>query len=404
MAIALEFRGEITLISTGFTAKAVSVIMSAVIGFFGSAAGFRTGRLDSLKSVTKVADNYYIMDYTYDYDIDTLLESKTGNSTTAGLLLYSFADVFLQFNPCARKIVSNLGLYGDIDSELIAAIMGKALSFTSFGCTTFNASTPSGDKLFARNYDYMDSPGMTVWTHPKDGYASVSTVSLYFLGYGGDFLPDNALTSLLTLIAPYIPVDGMNEKGLSIGVLELETPETFTQTEKKDITTTAVIRAVLDHAATVDEAVEIFMNYDMHDLLGGACTYHYQIADAKGDTAIIEYAGGEPTVIRPGKSGTLIAANFWLTDGIDDPEGLGRDRYDTAQKMLKKKNYKVSETEAMSILDAVHMDNDDMNGYICSTLWSVVYNNSAKTFIICPMYDYGRQYKFSLDTPLSYTY
>ncbi len=385
-----------------FSTKAVSVFLSAIIGIFGSITGIRTGRAESLDSITKVADNYYIMDYTYDYDLDTLLESRTGNSTTAGLLLYSFADVFLQFNPCARKVVSNLGLYFDIDSEKTSEIMQKALSLTGFGCTTFNAKTPSGDKLFARNYDYMDSPGMTVWTHPKDGYASVSTVSLYFLGYGGDFLPEGPLTSLLTLIAPYIPVDGMNEKGLSIGVLELETPETFTQTEKKDITTTAVIRTVLDHAATVDEAIEIFKKYDMHDLLGGACTYHYQIADASGKTAIIEYANGEATVLRPGKSGTMIAANFWLTKGVDDPEGLGRDRYATAEKMLKRKNYKVSEKEAMDILKAVHLENEDMNGYICSTLWSVVYNNTAKTFTLCPMYNYSTRYVFSVGNPLNY--
>ncbi len=392
--------GCMTLQAAGFSIRFLSVILSAVIGFFGSVTGFRAGRLNSLSSVTKAADNYYLMDYTYDYDLDTLLESRTGNSTTAGLLLYSFADVFLQLNPGARKIVSNLGFYGKIDSKGISRIMQKALSFTGFGCTTFNATTPSGDRLFARNYDYMDSPGMTVWTHPKDGYASVSTVSLYFLGYGGSFMPDSKLTSLLTLIAPYIPVDGMNEKGLSIGVLELETPETFIQTQKKDITTTAVIRTVLDHAATVDEAVKIFKNYDMHDLLGGGCTYHYHIADASGKTAIIEYVNGEATVIRPGKSGTLIAANFWLTGGVDDPEGLGRDRYATAEKMLKKKNYRVTEKEAMGILDAVHMEDSDMNGYICSTLWSVVYNNSKRTFTVCPMFNYDKPFRFSVSKPL----
>ncbi len=390
------------MMSIGFSTKALSLILSAAIGFFGSAAGLRSGRLDSLKSITKVADGYYLMDYTYDYDLDTLLESNTGNSTTAGLLLYSAADVFLQLNPFARKIVSNLGLYCDIDSEKASRIMQAVLGATGFGCTTFNASTPKGEKLFARNYDYMDSPGMTVWTHPKNGYASVSTVSLYFLGYGGSFLPENTLTSILTLIAPYIPVDGMNEKGLSIGVLELETPETFTQTEKKDITTTAVIRNVLDHAATVDEAVAIFMKYDMHDLLGGACTYHYQIADASGKTAIIEYVNGKTTVLRPGKSGTMIAANFWLSKGVDDPDGLGRDRYNTAKKMLKSKNYKVTEKEAMGILNAVHLENSDMNGYICSTLWSVVYNNTGRTFTVCPMYNYTKQYKFSVNNPLKY--
>ena len=392
------------MLTINLPAKAVSVVLSAVIGFSGSALGLRSGRADSLKSVTKVTDNYYIMDYTYDYDLDTLLESATGNSTTAGLLLYSFADVFLQLNPGARKVVSNLGLYCDIDSKGVSQFMQKALSFTGFGCTTFNAAAPSGDMLFARNYDYMDSPGMTVWTHPEDGYSSVSTVSLYFLGYGGSFLPEGPMSSLLTLIAPYIPVDGMNEKGLSIGVLELETPETFVQTEKKDITTTAVIRTVLDHAATVDEAVKIFMKYDMHDLLGGACTYHYQIADAAGRTAIIEYVNGETTVLRPGKTGTLIATNFWLSEGVDDPDGLGRDRYDKAKKMLGKKNYTVSEKEAMNILNAVHIENEDMNGYICSTLWSVVYNNTKKTFTICPMYNYGKQYRFSLSSPLKYSY
>ena len=383
-----------------FFSKAVSLIVSAGIAFSGSVAGFRTGRIESLKSVTKAADGYYLMDYTYDYDRDTLLESKTGNSTTAGLLLYSVADVFLQLNPAARKIVSNLGLYGNIDSAKVSAIMQKVLSVTGFGCTSFNASTPSGDRLFGRNYDYMDSPGMTVWTHPKDGYASVSTVSLYFLGYGGDFMPDSFMKSLLTLIAPYIPVDGMNEKGLSIGVLELETPETFIQTEKKDITTTAIIRAVLDHAATVEEAVAIFRSYDMHDLLGGACTYHYQIADAKGKTAIIEYVNGKTTVLRPGKSGTLIAANFWLSQGVDDPDGLGRDRYETAKRMLKKTNYRVSEKKAMDILEAVHMEDEDMNGYICSTLWSIVFNNTQKTFTVCPMHNYDKPLRFSVFKPL----
>lgn len=383
-----------------YLTKTISVILSALLGFLGSTTGLWVEQHDSLKSITKVADNYYLMDYTYDYDLDTLLESKSGNSTTVGLLLYSFADVFLQLNPEAKKIISNLGFYIDIDNEGVSDFFSKVSDFASFGCTTFNATTPSGDKLFARNYDYMDSPGMTVWTHPKDGYASVSTVSLYFFGYGGSFLPEDLLTSLLTLLAPYIPVDGMNEKGLSIGVLELETPETFQQTEKKDITTTAVIRHVLDHAATVDEAIAIFNEFDMHDFLGVGCTYHYQIADASGDTAIIEYANGETTVLRPDESETLVATNFWLSEGVDDPEGVGYDRYETAKSMLMENNYIVTEEEAMNILDATHLENADLHGYICSTLWSIVFNNTDKTFTVCAMYDFDNVYKFSVNQPM----
>ena len=383
-----------------YLTKTISVILSALLGFLGSTTGLWVEQHDSLKSITKVADNYYLMDYTYDYDLDTLLESKSGNSTTVGMLLYSFADVFLQLNPEAKKIISNLGFYIDIDNEGVSDFFSKISDFASFGCTTFNATTPSGDKLFARNYDYMDSPGMTVWTHPKDGYASVSTVSLYFFGYGGSFLPEDLLTSLLTLLAPYIPVDGMNEKGLSIGVLELETPETFQQTEKKDITTTAVIRHVLDHAATVDEAIAIFNEFDMHDFLGVGCTYHYQITDASGDTAIIEYANGETTVLRPDESETLVATNFWLSEGVDDPEGVGHDRYETAKSMLKENNYIVTEEEAMNILDATHLENADLHGYICSTLWSIVFNNTDKTFTVCAMYDFDNVYKFSVNQPM----
>ena len=383
-----------------YLTKTISVILSALLGFLGSTTGLWVEQHDSLKSITKVADNYYLMDYTYDYDLDTLLESKSGNSTTVGMLLYSFADVFLQLNPEAKKIISNLGFYIDIDNEGVSDFFSKISDFASFGCTTFNATTPSGDKLFARNYDYMDSPGMTVWTHPKDGYASVSTVSLYFFGYGGSFLPEDLLTSLLTLLAPYIPVDGMNEKGLSIGVLELETPETFQQTEKKDITTTAVIRHVLDHAATVDEAIAIFNEFDMHDFLGVGCTYHYQIADASGDTAIIEYANGETTVLRPDESETLVATNFWLSEGVDDPDGAGHDRYETAKSILSEKNYTVTEAQAMDILDKTHIENEDLHGFICSTIWSIVFNNSKKTFDICTMYDFDKVYTFSVDEPM----
>ncbi|MBO5859141.1 MAG: linear amide C-N hydrolase [Clostridia bacterium] len=383
-----------------YLTKIISVILSALLGFLGSTTGLWVEQHNSLKSITKVADNYYLMDYTYDYDLDTLLESNSGNSTTVGLLLYSFADVFLQLNPDAKKFISNLGLYIDIDSEGVSEFFSNISDLATFGCTTFNATTPSGDKVFARNYDYMDSPGMTVWTHPKDGYASVSTVSLYFFGYGGNFLPEDLLTSLLTLLAPYIPVDGMNEKGLSIGVLELETPETFQQTEKKDITTTAVIRHVLDHAATVNEAIAIFEEFDMHDFLGVGCTYHYQIADASGDTAVIEYANGETTVLRPDETGTLVATNFWLSEGVDDPEGAGYDRYETAKSMLKQNNYIVSEKEAMDILDATHIENVDLHGFICSTIWSVVFNNSDKTFSVCTMYDFDNIYKFSVNEPM----
>ena len=157
---------------------------------------------------------------------------------------------------------------------------------------------------------------------------------------------------------------------------------------------------MLDHAATVEEAVEIFNSYDIHDLIGAGCTYHYQIADANGDTAIIEYANDETTVLRPDETGTLVATNFWLSEGVEDPDGVGYDRYETAKNMLAEKKYVLTENEAMDILEATHMVNEDLHGYICSTIWSVVYNNTDRTFDLCAMYDFDNVYRFSIDEPM----
>ena len=97
--------------------KILSVVLSILLGFMSSSTGKWGDQLDSLQSIKKVADNYYLMDYTYDYDLDTLLASNTGNSTTVGMLLYSAADVFLQLNPEEKKLIADLGLYVDIEDH-----------------------------------------------------------------------------------------------------------------------------------------------------------------------------------------------------------------------------------------------------------------------------------------------
>ncbi|KXB41332.1 carcinine hydrolase/isopenicillin-N N-acyltransferase family protein [Amygdalobacter nucleatus] len=73
------------------------------------------------------------------------------------------------------------------------------------------------------------------------------------------------------LAAAYTPLDGINEKGLSVGIcMTYQGPgkkgniATDQQTDKKDITSTILLRLMLDKAATVDEAIQIAQSYDMH--------------------------------------------------------------------------------------------------------------------------------------------
>ena len=59
----------------------------------------------------------------------------------------------------------------------------------------------------------------------------------------------------------------------------------------------AVIREILDHAATVDEAIEIFnrFNIDM-----GSVPIHYLVTSAAGDSAVVECSGRTMATVLDG--------------------------------------------------------------------------------------------------------
>lgn len=355
-------------IASFFTA--VLVFISSV---FSPAFTPLSDRVDTMKSVTEIEDGLYVMDCTYDYNSDALY--KNGVNSSLQLILGGVKTIF----------GNNRG----------------------FACSTFNSVTPDGDYLLSRNFDYMDSPALLVRTTPKNGYASISTVSLYFVGYDltSDFAADNTDDNFLTLLAPYMCLDGINEKGFSIGVLELETDPTFQISLKKNLTTTSMIRVCLDKAANVDEALEIFSSHDMRDLLLDGCKYHFQMSDATGKSAIVEYYKNKMYVISPEhKKGNVTdfqaATNFHLVEGAEDPDGMGQDRYDLIMKELSNKKGVTTEKQAMSILNKVHMKDCDLHGYICSTLWSNVFNTTDKTLSMCCFGNYKKTYKFSVSKPL----
>lgn len=76
-----------------------------------------------------------------------------------------------------------------------------------------------------------------------------------------DKLPDTFKQKLITLAAPYAPLDGINEKGFAVTVLKIADEPTSQDTGKTNITTTA-IRLMLDKADTVDEAIDLLQQYD----------------------------------------------------------------------------------------------------------------------------------------------
>ena len=150
---------------------------------------------------------------------------------------------------------------------------------------------------------------MIVHTKPENGYESVSTCCLDFLGFGDKYAPDGSMTERMQSIAAiYVPLDGMNAKGLVVADLTAgDDEETYQRTGKVNLTTTTAIRLLLDKAADVDEAVALLKQYDMNSSIG--ISQHLSIADAHGKSIVVEYVNGEMLV-----SETKVVTTHYLTD------------------------------------------------------------------------------------------
>lgn len=290
------------------------------------------------------------------------------------------------------------------ESELVEFVVSKIMKGypveideTDLSCSTFKADTPEGESVFGRNFDMDYSPSILVHTKPDCGYESISMVNLAFLGYSDDYMPDNFINSIATLGSPYAPVDGINEKGLSVGILLIPDKETNQETDKIDITCTAAIRLLLDNAGTVDEAVDLLKKYDMHDM-GGAC-YHYQIVDASGKSVIVEYVDNVMQVLST-ETNYQACTNFYLTPGNKYGIGEGQDRYKILMTTLEKRKGIVSAEDAMKLLESVNLINslDKKSGILYNTQWSCVYNNKQKSMDICIGMKYDNVYDFNFDS------
>lgn len=343
-------------------------IFALAIIIIGGAAFIFRYELLTMNSIQKVDDKaLYVMDYKGDYGLDEFLD--TGASNDGELI-----------NFITKRLLKGLPL---------------DFSVPDFGCSTFNAQTEAGDQIFGRNFDLTYSPALFVETSPKDGYRSFSTVNLAFLGYNEENLPDTFMQQVISLAAPYLPLDGMNEMGVSIGVLLIPDTPTNQETVKIDITTTTAIRLVLDKAATVAEAIALLEQYDMHSSAGSS--YHFQISDAEGNSAVIEYVDNVFTVIKAEKNYQM-ATNFLLSDKKYN-YGLGQDRYQILENILNEHGGILKDENAgMALLEAAAMELNPSEADPMETQWSVIYNNSDLTAILITAKQYDKPaHEFNLN-------
>ena len=318
------------------------------------------------------------------------------------------------------------------DAELISFITGNitkglipmSISESEIACSSFTAAAEDGDRLFARNYDFSKTNTCIVRTQANKGrHASVSTVDLQFLGLDVDENVEGLANRITCLAVPYIPLDGINDAGVACGIYMTyqggDSVPTDQNTDKPDLTSTTLLRLILDYADNVEEAVEIASSYDLHD--SAKTSYHYMVADASGRSAVLEWVGETDETDTDGSRRELVvtyndadshigeaeaASDFqWVTNFIlqpgyyaSDEQKKGYDRYQRIGEELVRANGVVADEQAaMDILAIVGRNNDDGNG---CTVHSAVYNLTDRSVLWVPNEHYGEEgaaYRFALD-------
>ncbi len=279
------------------------------------------------------------------------------------------------------------GAYISADSP-VERDVSFAAGAPPWACSLFAALGDADAMVYGRNFDWEHSPAVLLFTDPPDGYASVSLVDITFLGFTEAQARDLMRLSLderrPLLNAPYLPFDGMNEYGLTIGMAAIDASPMPYDPAKKTIGSLGIIREMLDHARTVDEAVAVMESYNV-DMAGGPAI-HYLLADASGKAALVEFYEGE-MVVFPNDAVWHQATNFLLSAVADGSTEGDCWRYDKIAARLMLADGRLSTPDALALLSDVSQS---------STQWSVVYGISTGEISIVMGRNYDKVYPFRL--------
>ena len=331
------------------------------------------GEIKTLKTVSQVGDNKYLyqMEYKAAYDLDDVISKDV--DTNAELLDYVIKRI-------------GKGIPIKIKSAQVADENGE---MDVFNCTSFQATKANGEGFwYGRNYDYYKNPTMVTISRPKKGYASIAVSDMSHFGYSLEKLPTSLGAKLSCLAAIYAPVDGINEKGLCTSIMALPHQPANQNSGKHSVGTSIIMRLWLDRCATVDEALNLLATVDLrHDSIVGS-GYHYMVADASGDCAIIEFDkedGWKTLVLRkPSDQQYMLVTNHLLspkyrTDtpdpAVGNPNSKSWWRYETADNYLKGLGGVLTPDQAQECLNMVHWDHLVLpNGKVEVTQHSNIYD------------------------------
>lgn len=351
------------------------------------------GKLEMIHSMKDLDGNgrLYEIDYNQDYMLDSVMQPGITEQTELFRHITSLLFDNLPAENAEVKYGAGCSAFAAQEAERKGFLMGRNYDFRHF--------TPD-------NKSYLPTSAILVRTAPEGGKKSISMVDGLNLGFGQGFYNDGKTDLSMLMALPYAALDGINEDGFAIGVLALNEKQTNQQTGKQRIGTTVAIRMMLDKASTVREAIEMLKNYDMDMRGNGHSNYHFFMADATGDYAIVEYTFDkdrtEPKVMEvfTADDSLRCVTNFYVAPsmtGTTDGWGSshGKDRYENLRKTLDEKKHVMKEDEAMQLLEKVSQPPTEE--LTSQTQWSALYNLTEKTLRLTILREYAKEYNFRIE-------
>ena len=335
----------------------------------------------------------YEMNYTVDYKLDEALNfGIVGTKSLKTFVALNLMDTII--SPRNMSISYDAGC-------------------SAFACPDKN----SDDFLMGRNFDFghfdkdsnrISIPVIVVHTAPAGGKKSVSFVDGQFVDYERGFYTDGKSDLSMLMALPYLLLDGINEDGFAVSVLKLDgLPTAQKSDKKKNIFTTVAMRMLLDRAGTVKEAVEMLKDYNMY-MDEAKASYHFFMADATGDYAIVEYTNSnlelnpDSMEVLTGSDTLRYVTNFYVSPTMEDTEhGMkhsdhGMARYQSLRACMLENNYTLTPDEGMKLLQEV-AQGPEVTLSTGFTQWSEMYNLSKKTLRMTLLREWGKTFEFKVE-------
>lgn len=297
------------------------------------------------------------------------------------------------------RTLQSLNKQGDLYTINYSADYSEFINKTSgwdfkVKCSLFSITSHSGQIIYGRNFDNEVCDVLAGKYRPINGYTSIVFTRVSDLGFARDVdllsLPLKKRVGLLA--APCFTADGMNEKGVVLGVASVRKQPVVIHPKRETVFFMRLCREILDHAANVDEAIAMTEKYNIYDEKEGAdysIAHHLLVSDAMGNSVVLENSGGQMRAIRKTLAWQL-ALNSPLYKVSEGDRQIECQRYHILTSLLAANKESMNWQKGMQFLRRVAL-----KGRQIMTSWSSVYDIQEKTIYLVVHKKYQTPFKLT---------